>query len=238
MHFIIDAILIAVFVLTVIHYFRIGFIKALFSVCKFFVSIIIALALASQVGATISEKAVYTPIYNAVNKEVEGIAEGLGQNADISELVSKLPGSVTNLIISSEGIDQSLLNSTISEETIKGISANIAGKISSVISNIIAFLILFIVSLLVLTIIAFILDKICKLPILKQTNKILGLCFGLIGGVFNVLFACTIITLVLHMIGVNSPELSAEAMKEKTVIYSIVENIDISYSLLSFFSKK
>ena len=237
MHFIIDAILIAVFVLTVIHYYRIGFIKALFSVCKFFVSITIALALASQVGAMISEKAIYTPVYNAVNKEVEGIAENLTENASISDVVDKLPESVTVLITSS-GIDQSLLNSTVSDETIEGISKNIAQKVSSTISNIAAFLIIFIVSLIALTLIAFILDKICALPVLKQANKILGLCFGLIGGAFNALAACTIITLILHMIGVNSPELSAEAMKEKTVVYSIVENIDVSYSLLSFFSKK
>jgi uncharacterized membrane protein required for colicin V production len=242
MHILIDAILIIVFALTVIHYYRIGFVKALISVCKLFVSLAVAFALATHVGSLISEKVIYKPVLTTVTNTVEGIVENLSENADASEIVDKLPESFKIFLDSSDvSLDDaggSLAGQVISDEIVSTISGNIAEKISKIISNVIAFLILFAVSMIALTILAFVLDKLCMLPILKQTNKVLGIIFGVFSGAFNVFAACTVITLILHLIGVSSPELSAEAMKEKTIVYSLIENIDMSYMILTFLSKK
>ena len=242
MHIIIDVILIAVFVSTVINGYRIGFIKSLISVCKFFISIAIAFALASHVGALISEKVVYEPVLSVVTDKVEDVAGTVNEEADLSEIFDKLPDSVKLFVSYDEDaqdkINGAISDGIISDESISELSHSIASGISGVISSIIAFLAVFAISMIALTILAFVLDKIFTLPVLKQANKLLGLIFGVFYGAFNVFAVCTVITLILHLIGVNSPELSAEAMKDRTVVYSLVENVDMSHLILVFFGNR
>ena len=242
MHIIIDVVLIAVFASTVINGYRVGFIKSLISVCKFFVSIAIAFALASHVGALISEKVVYEPVLSIVTDKVEEVAGTVNESTDLSEIVNKLPDSV-RLFISYDTDAQDKVNDAISsgiitDESILELSHSIASGISDVISRIIAFLVVFTISMIALTVLAFVLDKIFTLPVLKQANKLLGLIFGVFYGLFNMFAVCTVITLILHLTGVGSPELSAEAMKDRTVIYALVENVDMSHLILIFFGNK
>lgn len=239
MHILIDVILIAVFLITIIHYYRIGFVKALFSICKFFLSVAIAFSLASPLGALISEKFIYKPIESTVTEQIRSVSETMNENSSISELVEKLPESLKLLIFSSDSVSNEingeLSGEIVNTESIEKVSIAITERISVLVSNIIAFLMLFAVSMVALTILAFVLDKLCSLPVLKQTNKLLGLAFGMLCGAFHVFATCTIITLILHLVGVDSPELSAQAMKEKTVVYSFIENIDLSHLIVEFF---
>lgn len=232
MNFVIDIVLILILLGTTLNYFRMGFVKALFSICKFAVSVILAFALSSTVGSIISEKFVYDSVYESVHTKVEGIAGDVNEDLDMSGLVDKLPKSVQSLLASSgQDIDElknDLGEDKITKENIEEFSASVSSRVSSVISNVIAFVIIFIVAMLLLGIVAFILDKICKLPGLRQINKTLGIIFGAICGILQVVIACTVITAILNMIGVNSPELSVEAMNEKTVVYSFVNNSGFS----------
>ena len=243
MHILIDIALILVFVLTVIHYYRIGFIKALFSVCKLFLAIAVAFALAAPIGGLISDNLVYTPTYNAVKSTVDNLADKVNDSADMSTLVDELPESIMIFVDSSghstETLKQELSGEIINDNTVSKLSASIAGKISGAISNIIAFLVIFVIAFILLTVVVFVLDKIFNaLPVLKETNKILGVAFGVLAGIFNAFATCTVITLLLHLFGVDSPNLSAEVMAEKTVIYSLISNIDLSGLILNVFSSK
>ena len=239
MHIIIDTVLILVFLITVIYYYKIGFVKALFSVCKFFISVAIAFSLASSVGEVISEKVIYKSIESTVNEKTQSIAKSLNENSFVSDLIESLPSSIKMLIFSSNSatdeLNGELAGEIISEESIIAVSGIISERISVIVSNIIAFLILFALSMIALTVLSFLLDKLCTLPVLKQTNKFLGLVFGTLFGSFHVFAACTIITLILHLLGVDLHEMSVEAIKEKTVVYSFVESIDLSHLIIEFF---
>ena len=122
----------------------------------------------------------------------------------------------------------------INDETVSQISSTISNKIATVVSCIIAFLILFAVSMILLTVLAFLLDKLCLLPVIKQANKLLGTLFGVLCGAFHVFAASTIITLVLYLIGTSNQDLSLEIIKEKTLIYSFVQSIDLSHLIIEF----
>ena len=88
MHILIDAILILVFFITVIHYCKVGFVKALFSLCKVFLSIVIALSLASPIGTIISDKFIHTPVQAATDKMIDSLTDGNGES--IADLIEKL----------------------------------------------------------------------------------------------------------------------------------------------------
>lgn len=148
MNIIIDIVLVAIFAITVIDFYRKGFIKALFSLCKVFISIILAFAL--------------TPV-----------------------------------------------------------AENIIGN------RILAFIIIFVLSIIACSFLSFIIDKLFKLPVLKEINKICGLLLGAVCGFLYMLVSYSIITLILNLISIKFPELSAVTMMEKTLIYSLLSRIDL-----------
>ena len=237
MHILIDAILILVFIITVIHYYRVGFVKALFSVCKLFLAVVIAFTLASPVGAFISEKFISEPIKNTTNEIISGIE--IDQKINVAEFIEQLPSAIKTLISSSDTLNEWLeggsLETPINDEIIERISNSISGKLSTIISSIIAFLIIFALSMILLTFLAFVLDKICMLPVLKQTNKLLGIALGAVFGICHVFIASTVITLVLHLVGIKYPDLAVNVVSNRAIVYYYIENIDLSKVIINFF---
>ncbi len=229
MNFVIDIILLLILGISIFRCYKDGFIKSLFSFCKFAVSLILAFALASTVGAAISENIVYDPTYEMVHSKVESVADGLGEKAEASELLAKLPDSLTNMI------EEEGENKLITDEVISDIAENIAKPLSTVISNVAAFIIIFIASMLLLWLAMIILDKFFTLPILHQFNKLFGIILGSVSGVIKVVVACAVITGVLNLLCVNSPELSPEVMNEKTIIYGFVNSIGLGDLLFGLF---
>lgn len=237
MHILIDAILILVFIITVIHYYRVGFVKALFSICKLFLAVVVAFSLASPVGAFISEKFISEPIKNTTDEIMSGIE--IDQKINVAEFIEQLPSAIKNLISSSDTLHEWLegesLEAPINDDIIERISNSISSKLSTIISSIIAFLIIFAISMILFTFLAFVLDKICTLPVLKQTNKLLGIALGVVFGICHVFITSTVITLVLHLIGVKYPELAANEVSNRAIVYSYIENIDLSEVIVDFF---
>ena len=233
MHIAIDIILACVLLFTTIRYFKMGFVKALFSICKFALSLLLAFSLASTVGAVISEKAVYNTVYESVHSKVEAVAGDLNEGLDMSDVVDKLPESMIELIADSDedvdALKSELGEEKINNESIVSLSKNISTRISTLISNVLAFILIFVISMIVLGIVAFILDKVCELPGLRQVNKLLGLALGALCGILGVIIACAVITALLSIMpSANSPGMTVEAMNEKTVIYSFVNNSGLS----------
>ena len=148
MNVIIDIILAAVFAFTVIRFYTKGFVKALFSLCKFFLSIAAAFLLTPFVGNILNNK-------------------------------------------------------------------------------IIAFIVIFVLSMIACVFLSFTMDKIFNLPVLREINKLFGLALGVVCGFLYAMVSVTVITWILDLLSLNNPEISAEIMSEKTVIYSVLSKIDI-----------
>ncbi len=148
MHIIIDVVLVAIFVLTIVRFYRKGFVKSLFSLCKVFVSIIAALILTPWVGNIINNK-------------------------------------------------------------------------------ILAFILIFILTMIACGALSFALDKLFKLPLLREINKLFGLALGAVCGFIYMMVSLPLITLILNLISLNTSEISAKIMEEKTIVYSLLSKIDI-----------
>lgn len=226
MHIAIDIVLLLLFVFTTIRYYKAGFVKALFSICKFLLSVVIAFSFASTLGSFISDNVIYEPIYKEVHENLETIANNSAENFNMTDVLNTLPASLRELIISETDFE-SLDDENVTESNIQKLSENISLRISKIVSNIIAFICIFIIAMLALKIAMNALDAICTLPVLKQINKFLGLLLGFVFGFFQAILACSLISAILNIICVSYPNYSLEVMNEKTLIFSFINSLDI-----------
>ncbi len=120
----------------------------------------------------------------------------------LTELFNSKPAFFVDILnrYSTVGDVEGFYNSG-TEMTVTDISSFMAEPLARAIANILGFGLVFVALLLVLGLITVILDKICKLPVLKSANRLLGIVLGILLGL---LFAW----LIAAVIGGALPELS------------------------------
>ena len=111
---------------------------------------------------------------------------------------------------------------------ISELSATVATPISTFVSNAIAYIGMFIIVLIGLTVAAFFLDKLIdKIPAVDKLNKTLGCVLGVFCAIINLLIVSLVITVILSITGISNPEMSVQAMSEKTLIYRLISGINV-----------
>ena len=233
MIWIIDVILILLAAIIVFVYARRGFVKSLFGLCKYILSFLLAYLFAPSLGRVLSDKFLLNKINSSIFKF---ISNNTSSTFDIDSITSKLPSSVINMLTKTgfyDDIVSKYENLSLSEELIQDFSLSIAQPISSFISNTIAYISIFAVCILALSILAFILDKICQLPILNKMNTILGAALGIVCAIIILITICSVMSLIVNMIGINNPNVSADILSEKTIVYRFISKIDIISALMA-----
>ena len=89
----------------------------------------------------------------------------------------------------------------------------------------VAYLLVFSASYVILAIIAFIVDKLFKLPILNTLNRFLGFLLGLLCA--YVTLACTVLSIVLSFSAQELFGMTAEQIYESTYIYRFFNDFTI-----------
>lgn len=236
MGFLIDLILILTFAFTVIFYTYKGFIKSCFGLCKYLIAFVIAHLFAPTLSEIIFDSFMYDSINRSVYNWMSDIISNAEAQLNIQEFINKFPEFITKLLenigVSLNSLVENPESAPMTEEALSNIATSVSSSIAEFISTALAYVSIFVVSVIVLTILVFILDKICKLPVLKQLNKTLGCIFGIICAIINVMAVCAIITLVLNIVGIEKPELIPDIISDKTIVYNFISNINIfSWSL-------
>lgn len=236
MGFLIDLILILTFAFTVIFYTYKGFIKSCFGLCKYLIAFVIAHLFAPTLSEIIFDSFMYDSINRSVYNWMSDIISNTEAQLNIQEFINKFPEFITKLLenigVSLNSLVENPESAPMTEEALSNIATSVSSSIAEFISTALAYVSIFVVSVIVLTILVFILDKICKLPVLKQLNKTLGCIFGIICAIINVMAVCAIITLVLNIVGIEKPELIPDIISDKTIVYNFISNINIfSWSL-------
>jgi len=236
MGFLIDLILILTFAFTVIFYTYKGFIKSCFGLCKYLIAFVIAHLFAPTLSEIIFDSFMYDSINRSVYNWMSDIISNAEAQLNIQEFINKFPEFITKLLesigVSLNSLVENSESAPMTEEALSNIATSVSSSIAEFISTALAYVSIFVVSIIVLTILVFILDKICKLPVLKQLNKTLGCIFGIICAIINVMAVCAIITLVLNIVGIEKPELIPDIISDKTIVYNFISNINIfSWSL-------
>ena len=231
MGLLIDLILILTFALTILFYTYKGFVKSCLGLCKYIIAFLVARLLAPVLSQIIFDSFMYNSINKSVYNWMSKIASNAETQLSIQEFISKFPEFITKLIesmgVSLNSLIENSQSSLLTDEVLINISTSLSTAIAEFLSTAVAYVSIFILSAIILTFIIFILDKICKLPVLKQLNRTLGCVFGIICAIVNTMLVCAIITIILNIIGVEHPDLIPEIISEKTVVYHFINNINI-----------
>ncbi len=194
MSYILDLILVALLVIFAIVGYRRGFVASILKSGRFFLAVILTIALTNPVATLLNDNFINPPIYDAVSGKLTDVADSVKGNASdfYEEIPAILQGQLDDKMSESEGdID----------EAVEEWSQEISGKISWAVSKIIAVILLFVALMLLLSILVKILSAIVRATPLGGVDRILGLVLGLAVGVAMMLLVSRFVAPVLTAFG-------------------------------------
>ncbi|KGG80016.1 hypothetical protein Y919_08635 [Caloranaerobacter azorensis H53214] len=152
-----------------------------------------------------------------VTTRVEIIMNKIGNSGSIGDFfeILKLPSKLGENMINDPNVN-SYMNNTMNTA-----SDMISTKLTGLFIDIISIIIVFLAAKFILYIIVSILDNIAHLPVLRQINKLAGLVFGLIKGVFILYILFAIITPVITMFPDGA---IAKGVYDSTIGYYLYSN--------------
>jgi uncharacterized membrane protein required for colicin V production len=189
-----DVVVIAVIIAFAFIGIRHGFIKTVFKLGSFFISVLVAVKFYPAVAELLMKSSIYTELKASILKHIlagnpgtsiENAAQAQQAARSIIESLS-LPGFIKDMLFSgseSKLLDYSKLAESVSDE--------LAGLAISVLSLVL----LFIAVRILLFFGSFILSGLAKLPVLKQLDKAGGLALGAVEGLLTVYILLALLTL-------------------------------------------
>ena len=210
-------IVICLLILAMLNGLRKGLIRTVFSTFIIFAALAVA-AFGSSYAANFLQT---TPLYNAVNQQVERVisSEIPDETAQVTEQID----AINNLPLP-DGIKETLIennNSKIYEAMgIDDFAAYISDYISMMILKAIAFVGIFILAFIILKIIEWCLEAAASLPVLHSLNRLGGLLFGAVNGLMTIWFFFIIVTIFA------STQWGAEIFRQinESIILSFIYN--------------
>ncbi|HBL83514.1 MAG: hypothetical protein A2Y17_10780 [Clostridiales bacterium GWF2_38_85] len=210
-----DIAIVAIIIVTVVLGYKHGFIKTVLSALSFFIALIVAFSLQPKLSEYVIKMPFVDNIRESIRDQFIEMSPLSGEDQYNPELLFEDKPEAFVKLLNIIGIEQDDLNekynSWKSDAEVNAadmLVEYVANPLITSIVSIISFIILFIVTIIVLKILIFILDKIFRLPILKQANKALGFVVGIILGVFRAYVFGAAVTLILPLVQSNNPGLS------------------------------
>lgn len=206
MQYIIDIVLVAVFVLCIVISAKKGFFVTLFELGSYVISMVAAKftssALAPQVYSNIFENSIREQIIKGL-----GDASKKDYGAQIEKLINSIP-SYVDAVMEFIGINKEELLEKVSKADLTGSNAvssimkNIVNPVGEAIVQTLMFVVLAIVFTFVLKIVVKLLNSVIKnLPAVKQVNSSLGAAFGALKGIIVVVLLSMFIGVFSGIIG-------------------------------------
>lgn len=242
MTFLLDLVIIAIFALTVYFAYKNGFVKTAVSAVSFILAIILTVTfatplaeyiksteLASEVKLSVSEA-----ISNSLPQQTEGEADI--KRDDIEkyldehpEIFDRLPEFVDfNKETLLEWYDEATESGNdLRQSASETLAEKSAEKIIDIVSKLLAVIILFIGAQIILSIIAFILNRIVELPVLRTANKGLGIALGVILAVLRIALFCFVMNLLIGNAEYLNSDFINSLQPENTFFFKLFSNIDI-----------
>lgn len=230
MSWILDVVVVAIFVLTVLAGFRKGFIDSVIG----FVGLLAALVVAFFASAVVAD-AVYTaciekPVQAAIVETIDEAAAETG--ASLQENLQKaeeaLPGFVKSLMdkndVSLTGLADKAETGVqnTGEQIAVAVTEKVVRPAMTMLIRCIAFILLFVLLMILCSFLGKILGKIIKHSPFKGPDKLLGGALGAVKGFLWVLLAVTVIQMIAGFTA-DDALISKKSIEETTVVKAIAE---------------
>ena len=236
MSLIFDFIIVLVAAIAIIRGISKGFIKSVMSLASIVIAILCVLTFTKPLSAWVGEKYISEPITDIAHEALSGIVNTGAESMSFDKVFEDRPEALVSLAERfSFDLDEisayydNALSSLSVEESITGLSEKIAAPIAEGISTVISAIAIFLVSMLVCTIITFILDGVCHLPVLKKLNKILGAVFGIISALLTSWLIANILAGLIIAFGAVHGEIFNESVITDSFILKFFYNNNLIF---------
>ena len=222
MTYVLDGLLVVLFLLMVVIGHRRGFIKTVSGVLAFVAALVLSTLLAGPGSGMVYDAVVEPPVREALVSQI-------GDNSPAAETLdaalADMPAFITNRLevsgLNSGAAILDRLNTSGGEGTVdQRILDQVVEPVALPVIKAVCTLLLFLVLLIVLTILFKALDLVAKLPLLKQLNKLLGVVAGAALGLLWVFVFVAVLQLVANMGWVDG---ITPAVLEDTFVVSRVD---------------
>ncbi len=201
MQYFLDISLVALVSITIVLAVRRGFVRSIFGMTKTLVAVILAAIFGPMASAWVADYLVTERVNGYVYERLLALFEEGAERFDLSTVLGRLPDWLTSLL-ERTGIDPAALVGDLTgvtdanSETLQVFAAKLSSPVSGFLSDLIGYAEVFLVSWLALSILAFLLGKLVKLPVLKQIDRGLGLALGII----TALIYASIYTILIYAV--------------------------------------
>ena len=206
MQYIIDIVLVVIFIITVIISAKKGFFMTIFELGSYLISITVAKMLSATVAPGVYSSVLESPIKAELTKSF-GDAANVDVGASIQTALNSIPAEL-NGIIELIGVNKDELIEKVSNANLTGANAinslmdNIVSPVATAVIQTILFVICAIVIIVLLKIVIKLLNGIIKkLPAIKQVNGTLGALFGAVKGLIVVVISSLAFGVIASVLG-------------------------------------
>ncbi len=221
MTYLLDAVVILIFLLAVFVGYKRGFIKTVTGVVAFAAALIMVALVASPVASWFYDATVEPSITATVDEKLAAAEESIA--APLDTAFDALPTTVKNLLAQTGVTGADGLEIAPKEEgdtlasTIVGAVRPVLLPLVEAVCSLILFLLTFVLVLLLLKV----LDVVARLPLLRQLNKALGVVGGVVSGALWALFAVSVIQVIAAL---GSPDcmINLAVVNDTTVVSSLM----------------
>lgn len=215
MGFLIDFIVIAIFILNIMVGYKKGLVNVVFNILAFFIAIIVTLILFKPVSNYIVNN---TDLDNQIRQAIIDKAAGEEKKSLEKEEATSLEQYINNTIKNAEN--------KAKDDAILVIADNVSAKAVDIITAIG----LFIVIRIVLNLLKFLLESISDIPIIKQFNKAGGIVYGAAKALVLIYL---VLTILFFVVSTKNNGIVANMIEESYVTKLLYNNnILINYCLL------
>lgn len=212
---ILDIILIAVIVLTALHYNKKGFVAGLLDLVGNLLALLVAWIASDRISPTVFENFFKQGLIEKITQTVQEQGTS-GLTMLVENFSSILPSGMADEVTRSL---QEILGSGAPDLAVRIVDTILTPLIVPMIT-VVLFFIAFAVCKLVISMLVAVLTNINKIPVLGSVNQLLGTLVGVAGGVLNVVLLLCLLWAVVAITNNNLPLLNDNALSG-SVLYSL-----------------
>ena len=213
MHFVLDIIIVALCVLTILVSYKRGFFKSVMSLCSGIAALLVAYTFTPQLALIVKEKFLLDKIAGGVVDTLASMARTGAEGAQnvVYDLSKLLENSQFLSILDQYGANSDAIKDLIqstndgSHAAVEQVAYAVADPIAGTLASIVVFIGLFLASLLVLRLVTWAIGIIFTLPVLRGVDKILGLVFGIVSALLFVWIFAMVAAAALDAIASVAP---------------------------------
>lgn len=236
MNAILDIIIVIIASLTIYFAYKRGFIKTLLSASSFLIAIVLTVLLLSPVKSALMSSSLAEDVRSRVETEINDIISSNGIK-DVEELTGKDSKiSEFTTMLEKIGLSQEDLNDKFKEWKADSVTQTslkeklvdyIADPVVDAIITVAAIILIFFGSIILLKITAYVLDKVCKLPILRTANKLLGVLMGVVLALVRIYLFVILVKLLIPNGNALGIEMLADINPDKTLLFKLFYDFNI-----------